>query len=212
MSGHAVLDSVCSLSTPSSLFHCLLYTTGDGDPHTIFLKFPSSLVSWLLGWKVGWREKLLVLPAGGTFCPDGWWASLPGLLALTAWSLSSSLRGVETVSSNLFHFAAVGEGRIPAVTDLLNRITYTFLFSRSCNTLETNSFIKFPLFEIPIYNHIHISYKIEKLCTYVLQASHLSISFSIFSVFQTLKLPLTSTCPEVIMMLLVFSWCPTGSS
>lgn len=54
VSGHAVLDSVCSLSQLRD--HCssrLLYTPGDGDPHTIFLKFPSSLVSWLLGWKVG---------------------------------------------------------------------------------------------------------------------------------------------------------------
>lgn len=150
VSGHAVLDSVCSLSTPWSLFHRLLYTPGDGDPRIIFLKFPSSLVSWLLGWKVGWRDKLLVLPSGGTFCSDGWWASLPGLLTHTAWSLSSSLRGVETVSSNRFHFAAVGGEMISAVTDLLNRITYSFLFSRSCNTLETNSFIKFPLFKIPV--------------------------------------------------------------
>ena len=149
-----------------------------------FLNFQAPLsVGCLLGWKVGWRDKLLVLPSGGTFCSDGGGASLPGLLTHTAWSLRSSLRGVETVSSSLFHFAAVGEGMILAVTDLLNRITYSFLFSLSCNTLETNSFIKFPLFEIPVCNHRHISYKTEKLCTYVLQASISPLVSLLFLVF-----------------------------
>lgn len=124
-----------------------LYTPGDGDPHTIFLKFPSprQLAVRLEGGMKG--QALSSAFSGGTFCSDGWWASLLGSW-LTAWSLSSRFfRGVETVSSNLrFHFAAVGEEMISAVTDLLNRITYSFLFSRSCNTLETNSFIKSSLY------------------------------------------------------------------
>lgn len=184
-----------------------------GTHTSYFLNSQAPLsVGSLLDWKVGWREKLR--SAIWWYFLQWWLMSLTSCApAHTAWSLSSGLRGVETVSSNLLHFAAVGEEMIPAATDLLNRVTYSFLFSWSCNTLETNSFIKFPLFEIPIYYHIHIFYKTEQLCTYVLQASHLSFSFSpIFSVFQTLKLPLTSARPEVIMMLLGFSWCPTGSS